>query len=67
MLMKGSTENKNHNPMLHFTLIISPYFFPQKVVFFVMSWCTSGVGLQVLPFIDNSHLGSILRFQHDKS
>jgi len=28
-----------------------------------MSWCTSGVGLQVLPFIDNSHLGSILFFQ----
>jgi len=28
-----------------------------------MSWCTSGVGLQVLPFIDNSHLGSILHFQ----
>jgi len=25
-----------------------------------MSWCTSGVGLQVLLFfIDNSHLGSI--------
>ena len=28
-----------------------------------MSWCTSGVGLQVLPCIDNSHLGSIHRFQ----
>jgi len=28
-----------------------------------MSWCTIGVGLQVLPFIDNSHLGSILCFQ----
>ena len=28
-----------------------------------MSWCTSGVGLQVLPFIDNSHLGSNLCFQ----
>ena len=22
-----------------------------------MSWCTGGVGLQVLPFIDNRHLG----------
>ena len=22
-----------------------------------MSWCTSSVGLQVLPFIDNRHLG----------
>jgi len=33
------------------------------VVFFVISWCTSGVGLQVLPFIDNTHLGSIPRFQ----
>ena len=29
----------------------------------VMSWCTSGVGLQVLPFIDNNRLGSILHFQ----
>jgi len=28
-----------------------------------MSWCTSGVGLQVLPFIDKRHLGSIHRFQ----
>ena len=28
-----------------------------------MSWCTSGVWLQVLPFIYNMHLGSILRFQ----
>jgi len=27
-----------------------------------MSLRTSDVGLQVLPFIDNSHLGSILRF-----
>ena len=28
-----------------------------------VSWCTSGVGLQVLPFIDNRHLGIIPRFQ----
>jgi len=28
-----------------------------------MSWCTSGVGLQVLPVIDNRHLGSIHHFQ----
>ena len=28
-----------------------------------MDWCTSGVGLQVLPFIDNSYLERILRFQ----
>ena len=58
-----STEDKNHNPILHFTCVISPYFFPYTVVYFVMSWCTSGIGLQVLPFIDNSHLGSILHFQ----
>jgi len=25
-----------------------------------MSWCTHGVGLHILSFIDNSHLGSIL-------
>jgi len=29
----------------------------------VMSWCTSSVYLQVLPFIDNRHLGSIPRLQ----
>jgi len=28
-----------------------------------MSFCTSGVGFQVLPLIDNMHLGSILSFQ----
>jgi len=28
-----------------------------------MSWCTSGVGLQDLPFIDNRHLESIPCFQ----
>ena len=28
-----------------------------------MSWCTSGVWLQDLPFIDNRHLGSIPCFQ----
>ena len=63
MLMKGSTEDKNHTPILHFTWIISPYNFFIMVVFFVMSWCTSDVGLQVLPFIDNSHLWNILRIQ----
>ena len=29
--------------------------------FFIMSWCSSGVGWQALSFIDNSHLGSIHR------
>ena len=28
-----------------------------------MSWCTSSVGLQLLPFIDNIHFVSIPRFQ----
>ena len=28
-----------------------------------MSWCTSSVWLQVLPFLDNRHLGSITRLQ----
>jgi len=28
-----------------------------------MSWCTNGDGLQVLPFMDNRHLGSIPHFQ----
>jgi len=38
------------------------FFFSLKV-FFVMSCCTSDVGLQVLPFINHTHLGSILCFQ----
>jgi len=25
MLMKGSTEDKNHNPNLHFTWVITPF------------------------------------------
>jgi len=24
MLMRGSAEDNNHNPILHFTLVISP-------------------------------------------
>jgi len=27
MLMRGSAEDKNHNPIIHFTSVISPYFF----------------------------------------
>ena len=26
MLIKGSAEDKNHNPIVHFTWIISPFF-----------------------------------------
>ena len=65
MLMRGNTEDKNNNPVLHFTWInyLSLSFFIKNVVLFVISWCTSSVGLQVLPFIDNCHLGSILCFQ----
>jgi len=50
------------NIIIHFTWIISPYFF-HKRLFSWHVWCTSGVWLQVLPLIDNSHLRSILRFQ----
>jgi len=56
MLIKRSTEDKNHNPILHFTLVTFPY-----LVF--LSSCTSGAGLQSLLFIDNYHLGSIHCFQ----
>jgi len=42
--------------LLELSLLI---YFHKRWVFFVMSCCTSGVGFQVLPFIDNSHLGSI--------
>jgi len=57
MLMRGSAEHKNHNPILHFTsaLII---IFHKTVVFFVYK--LSGVGLQVLPFIDNRLLWSFI-------
>jgi len=56
MAVRGSALYKNHNPTLHFTSVISPYFF-------VVSWCTSVVRLQILPLIDNQHLASIHRFQ----
>ena len=60
MLMRGSAEvvqkEQRTNPILQFTSVLN--YFHEKVVFFVMSWCTSGVGLQVLPFIDKRHLGS---------
>ena len=38
MLIRGSAEDKNHNPILHFTWVISPYYFSLKVIFFVMSF-----------------------------
>jgi len=25
--MRGSAQDKNHNPIFYFTLVISPYFF----------------------------------------
>jgi len=27
MLIKGSAEDKNHDPILHFTWVISPHYF----------------------------------------
>ena len=42
---------------------LSLFIFIKKVVFFVMSWCTCDVGLQVLSFIDHRYLGSIRRCQ----
>jgi len=27
MLIRGSAEDKNNNPILHFTWVISPYYF----------------------------------------
>jgi len=49
MLMRGSGEDKNHNPILHFTSVLTKII----IVFFVMS------------FIDNRHLGSILLASSD--
>jgi len=31
MLMRGSEVDKNHNPTLHFTWVISPYFFLKRL------------------------------------
>ena len=57
LLMRGSAEDKYHTPILHFTWVIFPYFFPIKCgsLNSVMYWCTNGVWLQVLPFIDKRH------------
>jgi len=27
MLIRGAVEDKKHNPILHFTWVISPYYF----------------------------------------
>jgi len=27
MAVRGGAEDKNHNPILHFTCVISPYYF----------------------------------------
>ena len=43
--MKGSTEDKNHNPILHFTCIISPYFFHKRL------FSLSCLGVQSHPFL----------------
>ena len=63
MLMRGSTDDKNHNPILHFTLIISPYFFHKRLFSLSCLGVQVVFGLQDLSFIDNSHLWSILCFQ----
>ena len=47
MLMRGSAEDKNHTPILHFTSVLKKKII-KNIVFFVMSWCTGSVGLQVL-------------------
>ena len=42
MAMRGSAEDKNHNPILHFTWITSPYFFIKGCFLchvLVYKWC----------------------------
>ena len=56
--MRGSAEDMNHNNIL-LELSLLNYFHKSK---FVMSWCTSSVWLQLLPFIDNMLVWSISRF-----
>jgi len=48
MFMRGSALDRNHSPTWHFTWVISPIICSYKVVYCVMSGCTSGVRLQVL-------------------
>ena len=60
MLMREVQKTKNHNPVLPFTYVL--IFVHKMFAFFVMSWY-NGVGLQVLPFIDNRHLWSIPCFR----
>jgi len=59
MLMRGSAEDKNHNPIFTFYLSYLSLILFLKGGFLIMSWCTSSVLLQLLPFIDNRLLGSI--------
>ena len=59
MAVGRMVKDKNHNPILHFTLLNSFH----KMLFSISCLGSSGVELQVLPFIDNRHLGSIHHFQ----
>jgi len=54
---------RRQEPQSYLTFDLSLKYFHKKVFFFVMSWCTSRFWLQLLPCIDNRHLGSIPRFQ----
>ena len=64
MLMRGSTDDKNHNPILHFTLIISPYFFIKRlfslhVLVYRWCWITSSAFYRQQPFGEHSLLPAI--------
>ena len=63
MLMRGSAGDNTiilSYILLELSVLNS---FHKKVIFFVMSWCTSSVyNLQLMPFLDNRLLGSIPRF-----
>ena len=67
MAVRGRAVHKNHNPVFHY-LLLTIFFIIVAYPAIVES--TKGVemklggfGFKVLPFIDNSHLGSILGFQ----
>jgi len=61
---KWEKVQKTKNIILSYILLkLSLFNSFHESGFHVMSWCTSSVWLQVLPFIDNMHLGSIPHFQ----
>jgi len=72
MSVRGSAVHNNHTQTLNHLYFHNECLSGPYLVMYTRDWnktcyiqrcCTSGVGLQVLPFIDNSVLGSIFSFR----